>query len=402
MEMEYKRYKYRLHDLSEEQIRLIHSYIDYRRFCYNWALEYWNKRRENGEGDPSYYDITVAFTEFRNRPENKWLLDFDLGTGRIAFRALRNGFKKYFQHTNRRPKFHKKKYSKKAFGVRGDRISFSGEGNRYLGLPGFGTRYNKLRIDCKKHSIPVGKNIKYYYPTISYDGLHYWLSLSVGVYTPITVEAQGEPLAVDVGIHPTAVLNDGTRYESVNSHREYILANRLSKLQKAVGRDNSRRVKQAAHTRVKYDDIPKSKNQIKRERKLRKTYQDLSNLYDNHYHQVSRDIANRDPKYIVLETLKVRSFGKRFNNKRYPSYISLYKFSQYIEYKCREKGCEIIRAENGFKSSQICSRCGNEYNVERRKIYTCPTCGLVIDRDYNAAFNLMAYGERCKQSTDCG
>ena len=65
---------------------------------------------------------------------------------------------------------------------------------------------------------------------------------------------------------------------------------------------------------------------------------------------------------------------------------------QFIEYKCKDSGTIVLRAEDGFKSSQICSNCGHEYQIGPEEIYMCPYCGLVINRDLNAARNLRDYG----------
>ena len=56
------------------------------------------------------------------------------------------------------------------------------------------------------------------------------------------------------------------------------------------------------------------------------------------------------------------------------------------------KWFKVIRAPFGFKSSQICSNCGCIHNPGDSKTYICPSCGLTIDRDLNAAYNLRDYG----------
>jgi putative transposase len=66
--------------------------------------------------------------------------------------------------------------------------------------------------------------------------------------------------------------------------------------------------------------------------------------------------------------------------------------SEYIEYKCHDNNIEVIHADREYPSSQICSKCGSLYKIGKSKTYTCPICGLIIDRDLNAAFNLRDFG----------
>ena len=70
-------------------------------------------------------------------------------------------------------------------------------------------------------------------------------------------------------------------------------------------------------------------------------------------------------------------------------------------YKTVWQGETLLLADRWFPSTKICSRCGNvkeEMNLSER-IYRCenPACGLVIDRDVNAALNLAALASPTRQ-----
>ncbi len=61
-----------------------------------------------------------------------------------------------------------------------------------------------------------------------------------------------------------------------------------------------------------------------------------------------------------------------------------------IEWQCSKRGVRLIEADQWYPSSKTCSDCGT---VRRRLMlsereYVCDECGLVIDRDRNAAINL--------------
>ena len=66
-----------------------------------------------------------------------------------------------------------------------------------------------------------------------------------------------------------------------------------------------------------------------------------------------------------------------------------------MEYKCAWNGIELVRVGRFYPSSKTCSCCGEvKHDLKlSERTYKCPHCGLVIDRDYNAAINLMKYAD---------
>ena len=69
-------------------------------------------------------------------------------------------------------------------------------------------------------------------------------------------------------------------------------------------------------------------------------------------------------------------------------------FLQMLEYKLSERGKYLIKVDKWYPSSQICSRCGQKKKLGLEdRWYDC-TCGLSIDRDHNAAINILQEGLR--------
>ena len=67
-------------------------------------------------------------------------------------------------------------------------------------------------------------------------------------------------------------------------------------------------------------------------------------------------------------------------------------FLQMLEYKLLERGKYLIKVDKFYPSSQICSCCGTRQKLSiNKRVYKC-SCGLVIDRDYNAAINILKEG----------
>ncbi|MHB2027295.1 MAG: RNA-guided endonuclease InsQ/TnpB family protein [Acidimicrobiales bacterium] len=67
--------------------------------------------------------------------------------------------------------------------------------------------------------------------------------------------------------------------------------------------------------------------------------------------------------------------------------------SRQLLYKAKWHGVEVRIADRFFPSSKTCSGCGvvrNDFDLSERT-YSCGTCGLVLDRDLNAAINLARW-----------
>ena len=71
--------------------------------------------------------------------------------------------------------------------------------------------------------------------------------------------------------------------------------------------------------------------------------------------------------------------------------VSWFRLVQYIKYKGSENQTTVVQIDQYEPTSKTCSRCYSiKDNLELKdRIYECPECGLVIDRDINAALNIL-------------
>jgi putative transposase len=136
----------------------------------------------------------------------------------------------------------------------------------------------------------------------------------------------------------------------------------------------------------------KTKNILKAEKQIKELYYHISCIRKNYLHQTTHKLITLLPKRVVMEDLNVIGMMK---NKCLSRAIGEQCFSEFIrqmKYKCEWNGIEFIQASRFFPSSKTCSCCGQikrDLRLEDR-VYKCD-CGNVIDRDYNAAINLMRY-----------
>jgi putative transposase len=104
------------------------------------------------------------------------------------------------------------------------------------------------------------------------------------------------------------------------------------------------------------------------------------------------------PSVVVLEDLNVVDMMHNHKLARAFGDVGLGEFSRQMSYKCAWYGITLQRADRWYPSSKRCSGCGQvkERLLLSERVYRCETCGVVVDRDLNAARNLV---QLVKQTT---
>lgn len=398
METYIKGYRLQIYP-TEEQKKLIDRYIELYRFVYNWGKyikEIFYKKKINGNNDSkiiNFHNICKMYSQLRNSSEYNWLQEMPLTTGRLALRDMLNSFKMFFIKQNDYPKFKTKKHSPKMFKTRSDRFYIEGDCIRFEGLER-GSKRNKtgetisLGFDT---GFRLSDRIKYIEPSISMDYFgNYWVSFSIDTSVEHLDCEQSEPIGVDVGIRHTMTLSTGEIFNRPNAKIKK-LEKRLSRTQRHVTRDIKRRMKQSIHTKTKYDDIPVSRRSKKRLDRRNKIYAKITHIKEAFYHKTIKSIVKRNPKAIVIETLRTKEM-QRASKSHYLdhelAHADFYKMHRIFIDKCNRYGVKLIQADIEYPSSQLCSHCGYRQDIGSNHTYRCPICGLELNRDINAAINL--------------
>lgn len=376
---------------TEAQKDILNRQIDLFRYVYNWALEVEHKNYDENKKsnvdthflrEREMYDL---LKEMRNSPEKVWLKELPLNTCRHAVLKLISSFKKFFSHQNKYPKFKSKKTSNKYFCFRGERLHFYENG--YLHIEGFKRGDNIL---YKGHSVQFTNTHKYYNCTVSFDGIDYWLSFTIELYQPLDFRCcTTDGIGIDLGLRKLAKLSNGKEYHLPDTSK---YEKRKKRLQRKVSKDIQARSELASQMRIKFEDVEPTKNSIKRYKAFRSTANHITNIRKNYIHNMTSEIVKMNPEFIAIETLNVKGMLKNKYLARNISASSFYEIRTQLEYKSKMMNIPIILADREFPSTKMCSRCGNIYNVGKSETYRCPSCGLVIDRDLNAALNLRNYG----------
>ena len=191
---------------------------------------------------------------------------------------------------------------------------------------------------------------------------------------PVTKPPQGGAVGVDLGVKTLATLSDGTVIENPRYLRKS--ERRLKMAQKALSRKamgSKRRAKAGAkvarlHARVAYQ---RGDAMHKATTWLASTYSDIS-----------------------VEDLNAAGMVKNHRLAKAVSDAAFGEFRRQLEYKTARTGATLHVIDRWFSSSKTCSKCGRvkaKLSLAERT-YRCDGCGLVMDRDLNAAVNILVAG----------
>ena len=128
----------------------------------------------------------------------------------------------------------------------------------------------------------------------------------------------------------------------------------------------------------------------------------ITNIRTDAQHKLTTTIA-RSCRVVGLEDLHVKGMGKNRKLARAMADAGLGQLLRMLESKMVRAGGRAILVNRFFPSTKTCSGCGH---IKKRmplkyRTYTCLHCGLVIDRDLNAAINLEREAVRILAMESC-
>jgi putative transposase len=186
------------------------------------------------------------------------------------------------------------------------------------------------------------------------------------------------PVGVDLGVKTLAVVADG-------QGRVLHTWAGVKALQYAQAR---LKLANQSYSRTKRD----SGGRNKAARRLGKMHARIAYLRGNLLHNITTELA-RGYTSVTIEDLNVAGMLQLRALARHVSDAAFGQFRRQLEYKATWYGTEVVVADRWFPSSKTCSGCGtiNAALTLSDRVYACGACGLVIDRDVNAAVNLARY-----------
>lgn len=210
--------------------------------------------------------------------------------------------------------------------------------------------------------------------TLKRDGRGAWFVIFVTEQEdPVKIEPT-IAIGVDLGISHAVTTSEGQTFDYPRYYVQAEKKNRAAEKslhRKKLGSRNRRKA------RVKLSCIGKR----------------VTNLRDEFCHQVSRKLVD-SADLIVFEDLQIQNMLKNHHLAKHVSDVSWGKLIQFTASKAARAGktVELVDPRN---TSQRCSDCGEIVLKElSERTHSCPNCGLQLDRDHNAARNILTLGLR--------
>ncbi|MFN8487291.1 MAG: RNA-guided endonuclease TnpB family protein [Caldilineaceae bacterium] len=363
-----KTYKYRIYP-SKAQITQLETQLELCRFVYNKTLAIRKDAWEQRQAALGYYDTAPMLPLWKKeKPDLK----------KVHSQVLQNvqmrvdlAYKAFFRRVKAGedpgyPRFKGRGwYDSMCYPQYGNGVTL--EGNK-LSLSKIGTVKVKLhRALCgtpKTVCIRRGSGNK-------------WFVTITCECPDLVLPADPKAVGVDVGLQAFATLSNGDKLANPRFFRsdEKALVKAQRKLAKAAKGTSERKQAKQVVGRI--------------HERIRNKRADFS-------HQVSRQLVNNF-SIICFEDLAIKEmmankpvFGNKLNKSI--ADVAWRQLVQFTTYKAESAGRRVVLVDPK-NTSKRCSRCGSLVNKDLSvRVHTCPTCGLILDRDHNAAINILALG----------
>jgi putative transposase len=212
----------------------------------------------------------------------------------------------------------------------------------------------------------------------------WYITFSCECALPSPLLATGRAVGIDVGLTAFATLSTNQMEET----EEAIDNPRFFRAEEQTLAKAQRRLMQAEKG---------TPERAQRRKVVARVHERIAWRRDDFTHQRSRHIVNSFD-FIAVEDLAVQRMMHNHCLAKSIQDAAWTQFAFLLAYKAAWAGRQYVRVNPAY-TSQDCSGCGQRQKLSLSdRIYTCPACGLVLDRDLNAARNIVALGQQCLAS----
>ena len=332
-----------------------------RRHCYNQLLAHFQQPGVRWSKAAAYQQFITVI-----RPAFPWYNEVSSRVTRNAIDDLDNAFKHFFRRVKLGQNPGYPTFKKKGVGD-----SFALRESTKFDVQGRTLRIEKLktRIDMRQKLRFTGK-VKQ--ATISQQAGKFYVSVLVDTadYNPHAPE--GEAVGVDFGIKSLATLSDGTVFPANQTLKANL--KRLKRRQRRLSRKTKGSTRRA-----------------KARLSLAKLHKRIADQRKAVLHELS-DHLTRAFKVVCIEDLNVRGMTKNHSLARAVSDAGFGMLRRMIEYKAALRGGTVAVIGRFMPSSKMCSACGQLHEMPLGESWMRCDCGNVMDRDHNAAVNILNIG----------
>jgi IS605 OrfB family transposase len=371
-------------DLNDQQITACRKHAGAARWADNWGLARKQEAYRATGTSPSAIDLHRELNA-RKQTDVPWMYEVSKCAPQEALRNLDTAFAHCFRRatltqrgTLRGKAGYPTRKSKKrglgGFRLTGAIVVFPG----VIQLP----RLGRLRLKERGY-LPTAANILS--ATVREQAGHWYVSVLVE-QEYVVPRNHGPVVGVDLGIKALATLSDGA-VEPNPCHVKHRLR-KIKCCQRAVSRKPTG-----------------SHNRRKAAQRLGRLHRTVANQRANTLHQFTSRLA-KTKSVVVIEDLNVAGMLKNHHLAQAIGDVGFGEFRRQLAYKAAWFGCRVVVASRWEPSSKTCSGCGwvDEDLALSDRVFHCqnPGCGLVMDRDLNAAINLAQLAGSSSDSQNAG
>ena len=362
---------------NKEQATMINKLLGCYRVVYNQCL---NRKIESYKNDGKSENLSTlgkfVHHELLKDDNFIWLREQNTKVLKYAIIDMLSAYKNFFERHTGYPKFKTKHDNKQSCRFELGAISKRNDYTTYhLSL----ANIRNVKFRCNEK---YAQYLQKHHDNIRQATLsrlpcgEYHLSILVDGGLMHQVKETNSTVGIDLGIKDFVITSDGEVFN--NLHFKKSETNKIKRLQRQLSRKEKG-----------------SNNRNKARIRLAKVYKRINDRKQYYLHSISNSLIDEN-QVICMEDLNVKGMVKNHNLAESILEMNFGEFRRMLEYKAKWYNRKIVFVDRFYPSSKTCHNCGhvNKNLTLKDRQWICPQCGEVIERDYNAALNILDEGLR--------
>lgn len=362
---------------NKEQVTMINKLLGCYRVVYNQCL---NRKIESYKNDGKSENLSTlgkfVHHELLKDENFIWLREQNTKVLKQAVKDMLTAYKNFFERHSGYPKFKSKHDNKQSCRFEIGAISKRNDYTTYhLSL----ANIRNIKFRCNEK---YAKYLQRHHDNIKQATLtklpcgEYYLSILVDGSLTRKVKDTNSAIGIDLGIKDFVITSEGEVFD--NLHFKKSETNKIKRLQHRLSKKQKR-----------------SNNRNKARIRLAKVYKKINDRKQYYLHAVSNSLIDEN-QVICMEDLNVRGMVKNHNLAESICEMNFGEFRRMLEYKANWYNRKIVFVDRFYPSSKTCHNCGyvNKNLRLKDRQWICPQCGNMVERDYNAALNILDEGLR--------